>query len=57
MLLPVSKKYTNMNKVLCMHFYVAGKWRLEDLRDFSVRKYMLAVAVALRFPPPLLPLR
>lgn len=54
MLLPVSN---NMNIVLCMHIYVLGKWRLEDLRDFSVRKDMLAAGAALRLPPHNLHLR
>lgn len=56
-LLPLSNKYTNRNKVLRMHIYVIGKWKLKDLRDFSVRKDMLAAGVALRLPAYILPLR
>lgn len=57
MLLPISNKYTSMNKVPWMHIYVIGKWRLEDLRDLSARKHVLAAGVALRLPPHILPLR
>lgn len=57
MLLPISNKYTSMNKVPWMHIYVIGKWRLEDLRDLSARKHVLAAGVALRLPPYILPLR
>lgn len=56
-LLPLSNKCANRNKVLRINIYVIGKWKLKDLRDFSVRKDMLAAGVALRLPAYILPLR